>query len=54
MNDESREEGAPLEDLGLDVMGFEAIIVVCAVAERLVAGTSASIILFHHLSIDND
>jgi hypothetical protein len=43
-----------LEDLGLDVVGFEAIFVVRAIAERLVAGTSAPSVSLHYFSIDND
>jgi len=54
MNAASREECARLEDLGLDVVGFEAIFVVRAIAERLVAGTSAPTVSLHHFSIDND
>ncbi len=43
-----------LEHLGLDVMGFEAIFLVRAIAERLVAGTSAPTVRLHYFSIDND
>jgi len=35
-------------------VGFEAIFVVRAIAERLVAGTSAPTVSLHHFSIDND
>jgi hypothetical protein len=54
MNAASREECARLEDLGVDVVGFEAIFVVRANAERLVAGTSAPTVCLHYFSIDND
>jgi hypothetical protein len=36
------------EDLGLDVMHFEAVFVVRAIAERLVAGTSAPTVRLHY------
>jgi len=54
MNAASREECARLEDLGLDVVVFEAIFVMLAIAERLVAGTSAPKLCLHYFSIDND
>jgi hypothetical protein len=47
-------KGVYLEDLDFDVVGFEAVIVVCAVAEGLVAGASAPTVRLHYPSIDND
>jgi hypothetical protein len=43
-----------VEDFGLDVVGSEAVLVVRATAERLVAGTSAPAVRVHYFSIDND
>ncbi len=43
-----------LEDLGLDVVGFQAIFLVRAIVERLVAGTSAPTVCLHYFSIDNE
>jgi len=42
------------EGLGLDVVGFEAIFVVHAISERLVARTSVPTVSLHYFSIDND
>ena len=41
-------------DFDFDVMGFEAVLVVYAVAERLVARTATPIVRLHYLSIDDD
>jgi hypothetical protein len=43
-----------LDDFGLDVVGFDAVLVLRAIAERLVAGTSAPGVRLHYFSIDND
>ena len=43
-----------LEGLGLEVVGFEAVLVMLAIAERLVAGTSTPTSRLHYFSIDND
>ena len=55
MNGASREGDArALEGLGLEVVGFEAVLVMRAIAERLVAGTSTPTLSLHYFSIDND
>jgi len=55
MNGASREGDArALEGLGLDVVGFEAVLVVRPIAERLLAGTSAPTLRLHYSSTDND
>ena len=41
-------------DFDFDVMGFEAVLVVCAVAERLVARTATPTVRLHYLSINED
>jgi hypothetical protein len=43
-----------LDDFGLDVVGFDAVLVLRAIAERLVAETSAPGVRLHYFSIDND
>jgi hypothetical protein len=42
-----------LEDPGLDAVRFKAVLVIHAITERLVVGTSAPTACLRYLSIDN-